>query len=109
MNNFMKKVEDLNVALSDKDTTISALNSELEDVKEQHELLQKHYDEKVSSISLIKTLNQFSRSLTIFSDFTLVKKERNICSKYVRISFERISQLIQASFLKCCLSISLVD
>ena len=47
INNFMKKVEDLNSLLGDKATVISGLTSELEDVKEQHTLLQKHYDEKV--------------------------------------------------------------
>ena len=47
INNFMKKVEDLNSSLSEKENVISGLNSELEDEKEQHQLLQKHYEEKV--------------------------------------------------------------
>jgi len=48
ISNFMKKVENLNVALAEKETTISGLNSELEDLKGQQQQLQKHYDEKVS-------------------------------------------------------------
>ena len=49
INNFMKKVEDLNSHLGDKATVISGLTSELEDLKEQHTLLQKHYEEKVKN------------------------------------------------------------
>lgn len=52
----MKKVEDLNSHLGDKATVISGLTSELEDVKEQHTLLQKHYDEKVKKNLKMVTL-----------------------------------------------------
>lgn len=50
INNFMKKVEDLNSALGEKAAVISGLSSELDDVREQHTLLQKHYDEKVEKV-----------------------------------------------------------
>ena len=50
----MKKVEDLNSHLGDKATVISGLTSELEDVKEQHTLLKKHYEEKVRRIGQLE-------------------------------------------------------
>ena len=47
INNFMKKVEDLNTALSEKENSISCIKSELDDLKQQHQYLQNNYDEKV--------------------------------------------------------------
>lgn len=52
INNFMKKVEDLNTALGDKENAISRIHSELDDLKQQHQYLQEHFEEKVGGTSL---------------------------------------------------------
>lgn len=47
INNFMKKVEDLNTTLAEKENAISCIHSELDDLKQQHQYLTENYEEKV--------------------------------------------------------------
>uniref|UniRef100_A0A7M5WTB1 Kinesin motor domain-containing protein n=1 Tax=Clytia hemisphaerica TaxID=252671 RepID=A0A7M5WTB1_9CNID len=103
INNFMKKVEDLNMALGDKDTNISALNSELEDVKEQHHLLQKHYDEKklkihklqdalkVESDKLMKEKSEREKEVTSLQEEILIAQDQ--CRELTTTLNENTDQL----------------